>query len=324
MVSISNRSLRNLGKFSIRTFSNAAATRPIHRLTSDSPYIRSFGHPDASDSTAAGDDFLYFPDFFNEAEQEVLLKLALWKLDRVDASRRRRRRRSSVRSEGGESGTEENKGLQRSFEDTSAYGFEDGHFDSVITKYRESLLTAFPNPSTIDAPTYPSILKRIYDLLPQSAGSELARDLYYDKVLPDRTQIEQSVSDQPFEQPLQTSTHALHLAPEGYILPHVDNVDASGTVIIGVSLGAERILRLEEASQEGRKTNIVHKGWDVLLKTGSLYLQRDTIRYNYVHSILPYGPDSTWAGSPLVPGHRVSLMIRDAKQEEAKSLSVGI
>lgn len=296
MVSISNRSLRNLGKFSIRTFSNAAATRPIHRLTSDSPYIRSFGHPDASDSTAAGDDFLYFPDFFNEAEQEVLLKLALWKLDRVDASRRRRRRRSSVRSEGGESGTEENKGLQRSFEDTSAYGFEDvststfanvgqrrcltitsgpqGHFDSVITKYRESLLTAFPNPSTIDAPTYPSILKRIYDLLPQSAGSELARDLYYDKVLPDRTQIEQSVSDQPFEQPLQTSTHALHLAPEGYILPHVDNVDASGTVIIGVSLGAERILRLEEASQEGRKTNIVHKGWDVLLKTGSLYLQR--------------------------------------------------
>lgn len=115
----------------------------------------------------------------------------------------------------------------------------------------------------------------------------------------------------------------------------MDNVDASGTVIIGVSLGAERILRLEEASQEERQTNIVHKGWDVLLKTGSLYLQkyvmrcrldlfsdgprthhfsraieRDSIRYNYAHSILPYGPESTWNDSPLVPGHRVSLMIR--------------
>ena len=111
-------------------------------------------------------------------------------------------------------------------------------------------------------------------MLPQSAGSELARDLYYDKVLPERTQSDSPESDQPFEQPLQTSTHALHLAPEGCILAHVDNVDASGTVIIGVSLGAERILRLEEASQEGRKTNIVHKGWDVLLKTGSLYLQK--------------------------------------------------
>jgi len=111
-------------------------------------------------------------------------------------------------------------------------------------------------------------------MLPHSAGSELARDLYYDQVLPSRTTTADATSDQPFEQPLQTSTHALHLAPEGYILPHVDNVDASGTVIIGVSLGAERILRLEEATQDGRKTNITHRGWDILLKSGSLYLQK--------------------------------------------------
>jgi alkylated DNA repair protein alkB family protein 7 len=102
----------------------------------------------------------------------------------------------------------------------------------------------------------------------------LARDLYYDKVLPDRAASGSTESDEPFEQPLQTSTHALHLAPGGSILPHVDNVDASGTVIIGVSLGADRILRLEEATQDGRETKIVHKGWDVLLKSGSLYLQK--------------------------------------------------
>lgn len=102
----------------------------------------------------------------------------------------------------------------------------------------------------------------------------MARDLYYDKVLPARSSITSPDSDQPFEQPLQTSTHALHLAPEGNILPHVDNVDASGTVIIGVSLGADRILRLEEAAEDGRQMKIVHKGWDVLLKSGSLYLQK--------------------------------------------------
>ncbi|KAJ9104456.1 hypothetical protein QFC21_001951 [Naganishia friedmannii] len=322
---------------SSNTFSTAVPSRKV--LTSASPYIRPFGDP--NDATLAGkkEDFLYFPDFFEEAEQEILLKLALWKLDRVDSSRRRRRRTSKATTEGSAGSPDRSIGLQRLFEDTSAYGFEDGHFDSVITKYRESLLTAFPNPSTINAPSYPSILKRIYDMLPRSAGSELARDLYYDKVLPSQTPNTNDTSDRPFEQPLQTSTHALHLSPEGHILPHVDNVDASGTVIIGVSLGAERILRLEEATQDGSKTNITHRGWDVLLKSGSLYLQklrfdiiahppridlhRDSIRYNYAHSILPYGPESQWNGSSLTPGHRVSLMIRlmqDAEQDPEKNL----
>jgi hypothetical protein len=123
MVSINHRFLRTFGKLPIRSFSNVAATHHVHRLTSDSPYIRSFGNPDTSNLTKTGDDFLYFPDFFNEAEQEVLLKLALWKLDRVDASRRRRRRRSASKTEGG--GTEEKQGLQGLFEDTPAYGFED-------------------------------------------------------------------------------------------------------------------------------------------------------------------------------------------------------
>lgn len=38
---------------------------------------------------------------------------------------------------------------------------------------------------------------------------------------------------------------------------------------------------------------------------------RDTIRYEYEHSILPYGDEgSKWDGKDLDPGHRVSIMIR--------------
>ncbi|GHJ84777.1 hypothetical protein NliqN6_1179 [Naganishia liquefaciens] len=300
----------------VRILRTAGLSTQSHHLTSESPYVRAFGSPNAEKLKGKDGDFLYFPDFFSQAEQETLLKLALWKLDRVD-SRRRRRRRRKESTEPPQGPSVGSNNLQCMFDPSSDYGFEDGHFDSVITRYRESLITAFPNPSTIGAPSYSSILKRVYDLLPQSAGSELARDLYYDKVLPEGSPEISPALDQPFEQPLQTSTHALHLAPDGYILPHVDNVDASGTVIIGVSLGADRILRLEEATQDGPQLKIAHKGWDVLLNSGSLYIQKDSIRYEYAHSILPYGDESVWNNTQLVPGHRVSLMVRDIKPEVA-------
>ena len=66
--------------------------------------------------------------------------------------------------------------------------------------------------------------------------------------------------------PKGTLTHLLHLAPHGQILPHVDNLDASGSVILGLSLGAPRILRLEHKDEK--------TGWDVLLPSGSVYLQK--------------------------------------------------
>jgi alkylated DNA repair dioxygenase AlkB len=75
---------------------------------------------------------------------------------------------------------------------------------------------------------------------------------------------------EPFAAPLQTTTHALHLSPTGRIDPHVDNVDASGSMIIGVSLGAERVLRLERKGAE----NEGGAGWEVLLNSGSVYVQK--------------------------------------------------
>ena len=42
----------------------------------------------------------------------------------------------------------------------------------------------------------------------------------------------------------------------------------------------------------------------------SFDVNRDSIRYEYAHSILPYGDESVWNNTQLVPGHRVSLMVR--------------
>ncbi|ORY28580.1 hypothetical protein BCR39DRAFT_468092, partial [Naematelia encephala] len=152
-----------------------------------------------------------------------------------------------------------------------------GHYDSVIHDYRESLLTTLPpTNSNLLVP----LLNRIYALLPNSPQIPLEGNTT----------------------PSNALTHVLHLAPHGEILPHVDHVEASGGVIVGISIGAERVLRLV------RKAGI---GWEVRLQSGSLYIQRDTVRYEYEHSILPYEHEaSVWDGKRLQPGHRVSIMVR--------------
>jgi alkylated DNA repair protein alkB family protein 7 len=150
-------------------------------------------------------------------------------------------------------------------------------------------LTAFPNPSTLsssaqsnasggfsDVLHYPSILKRLYALLPHSPTSDLARAMHESLVLPDQSARRADHPDEPFVAPLKTTTHALHLSPIGRIDKHVDNVEASGSTIIGLSLGSERILRLERDDVSGEE-NGAGTGWDVLLKSGSVYVQKSVL-----------------------------------------------
>lgn len=49
--------------------------------------------------------------------------------------------------------------------------------------------------------------------------------------------------------------------------PHVDNVEASGTWILGISLGDERVMRLESTSPERKK-------FEIALPSGSIYIQK--------------------------------------------------
>jgi alkylated DNA repair protein alkB homolog 7 len=69
-----------------------------------------------------------------------------------------------------------------------------------------------------------------------------------------------------------TQTHLLHLASSGEILPHVDNIGASGSWILGVSLGSERVLRME--SVENDVKDIPKYTFDLMLPSGSVYIQK--------------------------------------------------
>ncbi|KAF8894474.1 hypothetical protein BD779DRAFT_1434806 [Infundibulicybe gibba] len=113
-----------------------------------------------------------------------------------------------------------------------SYDFQEGHYDQVIRRYREMHLAGWP---TADFDGLTGVLHRLHSLCPTS----------------------------------NTQTHLLHLASDGEILPHIDNVSASGSWIMGVSLGAERLLRLESID----KTD----SFEVLLTPGSIYLQRSEI-----------------------------------------------
>ncbi|TXT04940.1 hypothetical protein VHUM_04023 [Vanrija humicola] len=216
---------------STRTLSTLA-----HRLTTPSAFIRARGAP-AVPPPSLRDDFVLFPTFFSAAESRALAELALWKLDRMDSTRRRRRRTNP--SAAGDAAA---AGLQDLF--AGPYGFEEGHFDSVIHQYRESLVTTLPpvQPATL------ALLARLYNLVPTLS-------------VPDTPEP----ADLP---PARSSTHVLHLAPEGAILPHVDNLEAMGETIVGAVLGAPRVLRLE-VEADGDK-----HGWDVLVPSGSVYLQK--------------------------------------------------
>jgi alkylated DNA repair protein alkB family protein 7 len=112
----------------------------------------------------------------------------------------------------------------------------------VISSYREMNLSSWPKlPSDEQTAQLLDILKKMYSLLPSE---------------PD--------ADSSLTGPPHLLTHLLHLSSNGYILPHVDNIEASAGTIVGISLGAERTLVLEDGQDR----------IDVRLPTGSAYLQR--------------------------------------------------
>lgn len=105
----------------------------IRRIDPDQDVASSSRRPS---SDIKPEDFVYYPNFFSPEEQAVLIKLALWKLDRVDSKKKRtRRRRPSssdssqvVEGDAGKNGSQagtSNSDLQALFEDPSVYGFEE-------------------------------------------------------------------------------------------------------------------------------------------------------------------------------------------------------
>ncbi|KAF9001895.1 hypothetical protein BDQ17DRAFT_1244136 [Cyathus striatus] len=148
--------------------------------------------------------------------------------------------------------------IQQMFYPDDCYEFQEGHFDGVIRRYREMHLSSW---SDNDVPGLSLALQRLYSLCPTSC----------------------------------IQTHLLHLASDGEILPHIDNVSASGVWILGASFGEERILTLDNKSTD----------YEIALPSGSVYLQSDHIRYTFRHSIKGSRNDENHTTR-----QRLSIMVR--------------
>ncbi|XP_005405781.1 PREDICTED: alpha-ketoglutarate-dependent dioxygenase alkB homolog 7, mitochondrial [Chinchilla lanigera] len=100
--------------------------------------------------------------------------------------------------------------------------------------------------------------------------------------------------------------HVLDLEPRGYIKPHVDSVKFCGATIAGLSLLSPSVMRLVHTQEPGQ--------WlELLLEPGSLYILRDSARYDFSHEILR--DEESFFGERRVPrGRRISVICRSVPE----------
>lgn len=203
--------------------------------------------------------------------------------------------------------------------------FEDGHWDSVITGYREVEL---PTPDEEHRP----ITDRGQD------DGDLP--LYAGVIQKTRKHLE----SHHFNDPANATTeirwlpaHAIDLSADGELTAHVDSVKFSGEIVAGISLLSDSIMRLRPSSKEwdsddqssssGSRDDAeqeVRGHVDLYLPACSLYVLSGMSRYSYTHELLPSGTafnfssheggdTSAMNGSvEVLRGRRLSVIFRDA------------
>ncbi|EDV22328.1 uncharacterized protein TRIADDRAFT_28544 [Trichoplax adhaerens] len=97
--------------------------------------------------------------------------------------------------------------------------------------------------------------------------------------------------------------HILDLAENGYIKAHVDSIKFCGRTIAGISLLSASIMRLK---LDGKPDDIPV---DILLQRRSLYIMKDSARYDYTHEILK-DEESHWKGVHIPRSRRISVIRR--------------
>ncbi|MBW0533676.1 hypothetical protein O181_073391, partial [Austropuccinia psidii MF-1] len=208
-------------------------------------------------------DFILYPNFLSTDQQSLMIDFLLSRLDKVDRSQSRNRFKNQTIS----------TRSPGSFQSQENYRFECEHFDQVISGYREAQVTELNLSSKTNA-TKISQVKCMFDEI---------------------------ISLSPSFQQKFPLIHLLHLAADGKIDRHIDNTDASGSTIVGLSLGSARVMRL------GQPNSPIESHAKVLLSPGSLYIQRDSVRYKLEHSIKA---NDDFKNQKVIGSQRMSLMLR--------------
>mmetsp|Transcript_2769 Transcript_2769/g.3940 ORF Transcript_2769/g.3940 Transcript_2769/m.3940 type:complete len:242 (-) Transcript_2769:235-960(-) len=144
--------------------------------------------------------------------------------------------------------------------------YASNHWDGVIERYKESERLSW------DIADNSSTVKRIQRFITQNLG---------------------------FEVPGFLPVHAIDLAADGHISPHIDSIKFSGGMVAGLSLLSSSIMRFQHESDE-------NKVIEALLPPRSLYIMTGDVRYHFTHEILPSSSNALASRS-----RRVSLIFRD-------------
>ncbi|GAA5845909.1 hypothetical protein JCM9279_002420 [Rhodotorula babjevae] len=257
---------------------------------------------------------LTLPSFLSTPEHDVLLSHSLRVLDspaRTTAAARKKRREWVKAHPGWEAardGTGASGGgaAAARFLPDDATLWEDGHFDGVIKLYREMLVRDGQwGDEAREGTPLAAALDKVYSLLPPPPSSS-----------PPQSSPRPSPPDHLI-------LHLLHLSSRGSIAPHVDNLDAFGRTIAGVSLGGERVMRFRQVSEPGEDVAFaLREGpseFEVLLEPGSAYIQSEPLRTHYTHEVLE---TATWDGRQVGGSQRISLMLRDRVQGDGQKSSL--
>ena len=160
--------------------------------------------------------------------------------------------------------------------------YEKGHWDAVITNYKEVELAD----ASFEDPQIPIFFSRI------------------------RQHLEEHHLD--YAPITWLPCHAIDLKKEGELTAHVDSIKFSGDLVAGISLLSPSIMRLvpDDAPDEG---------WvDLYLPPLSLYALTGVARYRYSHQLLPdksffcIEPDKEIV---VKRDHRLSIIFRDGKRD---------
>lgn len=149
--------------------------------------------------------------------------------------------------------------------------------------------------------------------------------------LPENRLLFERVRRFAFETDIMPHVHILDLAKDGIIKPHVDSSRYCGTTIAGLSLLTDCIMRLRRVDEkkyeqpkigEANASPSRNNGpddeeaaskyehyVDALLRRRSLYVMKDTARYNFTHEVL--APNAEFNGCPVDKGRRISIICRN-------------
>jgi alkylated DNA repair protein alkB family protein 7 len=168
--------------------------------------------------------------------------------------------------------------------------YEKGHWDAVITDYKEIEL----NESSLED-TLQRIVRQVRN---QLTSRHFSNSLSHDEVqwLP---------------------PHGIDLKLDGELKAHVDSVRFSGDLVAGISLLSSSIMRLKPEIDGSESISSATEEWvDLYLPPRSLYVLSGMSRYEYTHELLPSGSIFRAPNGEEIQvdrDRRFSVIFRDAK-----------